>query len=59
MNGHWRYWLVLIPVLWSFISGSFSWELQLLEAYAVFTALLVWLMNVGSEVFRLKMRKAK
>ena len=59
VDGHWRYWLVLIPVLWSFISGSFSWELQLLEAYAVFTALLVWLMNVGSEVFRLNMRKAK
>ena len=59
MNGHWRYWLVLIPVLWSFISVSVSWELQLLEAYAVFTALLVWLMNVGSEVFRLNLRKAK
>lgn len=46
VTGSLRYWLVVIPGLWGVISGSFAWELQLLETYAVFAALLVWLMNV-------------
>ena len=36
LAGHFRFWLVLIPTLWSLVSVSFAWELKLLEIYAIF-----------------------
>jgi len=57
LEGRIKYALVVIPLLWAFISASFAWTIQLLEVYAILLVMFVWLMSMVTDIIKFTMSK--